>query len=36
MRPDQIFIAMTLIKHGTLAGAFIFAFKLLRFAVHTL
>jgi hypothetical protein len=36
MRPDQIFMAMTMIKHGTLAGAFIFAFKILRFAVHTL
>jgi hypothetical protein len=29
-------MAMTMIKHGTLAGAFIFAFKILRFAVHTL
>jgi hypothetical protein len=36
MRPDHIFLAMTMIKHGTLAGAFIFAFKLLRFAVHTI
>jgi hypothetical protein len=36
MRPDHIYIAMTMVKHGTLAGAFIFAFKILRFAVHAL
>jgi hypothetical protein len=35
MRPDHIFIAMTMVKHGTLAGAFIFAFKILRFALQT-
>lgn len=35
MRPEQIFMAMTMIKHGTLAGAFIFAFKILRFAAHS-
>jgi hypothetical protein len=35
MRPDHIYFAMTMVKHGTLAGAFIFAFKILRFAVHT-
>jgi hypothetical protein len=33
MRPDHIWIAMTMVKHGTLAGAFIYAFKLLRFAL---
>jgi hypothetical protein len=35
MRPDHIFLAMTMVKHGTLAGAFIFAFKILRFVVNT-
>jgi hypothetical protein len=33
MRPDHIWMAMTMVKHGTLAGAFIFAFKILRFAL---
>jgi hypothetical protein len=33
MRPDHIWIAMTMVKHGTLAGAFIYAFKLMRFAL---
>lgn len=33
MRPDHIWMAMTMVKHGTLAGAFIFAIKILRFAV---
>ncbi|KAF2989607.1 hypothetical protein MJC1_03375 [Methylocystis sp. MJC1] len=33
MRPDHLFIAMTMVKHGTLAGACIFAFKILRFAL---
>jgi hypothetical protein len=36
MRPDHIFFAMTILKHSTLAGAAIFAFKILRFAVKTL
>ena len=36
MRPDHIFLAMTMIKHGTLAGAFIFGFKLVAFAVKSL
>jgi hypothetical protein len=36
MRPDHIYFAMTMVKHGTLAGAFIFAFKILRFAIHSL
>jgi hypothetical protein len=36
LRPDYIYFAMTLVKHGTLAGAFIFAFKILRFAIKTL
>jgi hypothetical protein len=35
MRPDHIYFAMVMVKHSTLAGAFIFAFKILRFAVHT-
>lgn len=35
MRPDHIFFAMTMLKHGTLAGACIFAYKILRFAVAT-
>lgn len=33
MNPDHIWIAMAMLKHGTLAGAFIFAFKILRFAL---
>lgn len=33
MRPDHIWIAMTMVKHGTLAGACIYAVKLLRFAL---
>jgi hypothetical protein len=36
LRPDYIYFAMTMVKHGTLAGAFIFAFKILRFAIKTL
>jgi len=35
MRPDHIYFAMTMVKHSTLAGACIFAFKLLNFAVKT-
>ncbi|MCC3245374.1 hypothetical protein LG047_08555 [Methylocystis sp. WRRC1] len=36
MRPDHIYFAMTMVKHGTLAGAFIFAFKILKFAIVTM
>lgn len=34
MRPDHIYFAMSMVKHSTLAGAFIFAFKIIRFALH--
>jgi hypothetical protein len=33
MRPDHIYFALTMVKHSTLAGAFIYAFKILRFAL---
>lgn len=33
MRPDHLYMAMSMVKHGTLAGAFIFAVKILAFAV---
>jgi hypothetical protein len=33
MRPDHLFLAMTMVKHGTLAGAVIYACKILAFAV---
>jgi hypothetical protein len=33
MRPDHIFIAMTMVKYGTLTGALIYAVKILRFAL---
>lgn len=36
MRPDHIYFAMTMVKYSTLAGAFIFAFKILKFAVKTM
>lgn len=32
MRPDHLYLAMTMVKHGTLAGACIFAYKILLFA----
>lgn len=35
LRPDHIYFAMTMVKHSTLAGAFIFAFKILRFAAQS-
>jgi len=36
MRPDHIFIAMTMIKHGTLACACIYAYKIVHFLVKTM
>lgn len=33
MRPDHIFLAMTMVKHGTLAVAFIYAFKIVKVLV---
>jgi len=36
MRPDHIFLAMTMVKHGTLAGALIFAYKILLYAAKTI
>lgn len=33
MRPDHLYLAMSMVKHGTLAGAFIYGFKILAFAV---
>lgn len=36
MRPDHIFLAMTMVKHGTLAVACIYAFKLMKFLIKTM
>lgn len=33
MRPDHIYFAMAMVKHSTLAGACIFAAKLVYFMV---
>jgi hypothetical protein len=36
MRPDHIYLAMTMVKHSTLAAACIYAFKIVSFFVKTL
>jgi hypothetical protein len=36
MRPDHVFFAMTMVKHSTLAGAIIFAWKILSYAVKVM
>jgi hypothetical protein len=36
MRPDHIYFAMTMVKHSTLAGALIFAWKILAYAVKAM
>lgn len=33
MRPDHIYIAMTMIKHSTLAAACIFGYKIVAYAI---
>lgn len=33
MRPDHIYLCMTMIKHSTLAAAFIFGYKIVVYAV---
>ncbi|MBM3577144.1 MAG: hypothetical protein FJX40_05665 [Alphaproteobacteria bacterium] len=35
MRPDHIYLAMTMVKHSTLAVACIYAFKIVSFLVKT-
>ncbi len=36
LRPDHIYFAMTMVKHSTLAGACIFAFKIFSYAVKNI
>lgn len=36
MRPDHIYIAMTMVKHGTLAAACIYAYKIVAFFAKTM
>jgi hypothetical protein len=36
MRPDHIYLAMTMVKHSTLAGACIYAFKIASFVVKAM
>lgn len=35
MRPDHIYLAMTVVKHSTLAAACIYGFKIVSFFVKT-
>lgn len=36
MRPDHIFLAMSMVKHGTLAVAIIYAFKIVVYFAKTM
>jgi len=35
MRPDHVYLAMTMVKHSTLGAACIYAFKIATFLVKT-